>query len=714
MRDKRIAIVHTANMGAAVAARLAAIVGQHMTRDASQALPSAGKRTPDQVATRLDELRARTDLRRAMADAPVIDVDARTVDLSFSSTTEVSRWFGIEVLSHAPGAMLTERLNASAPFLWMHQWNDQRGVVVPGTVRLDGNKGRAKVKLSRTKDGEDLFLDMQDGVKPNISVGYRILDAVLQEVRDGDVEVWLITKWEPYEISSVSVPADTAVGAGRSAAKPQEETNVNAEQNSPHPQSVVTRTEPQPKDTHTMKVKNVRNAKGDLVRAEVDDAGAIVRELEVLEAAGEDAAAHIRNGSGAEQRRTRTLLDMGDKYGKLVKDASERAAKAIRDNKSPEQFQQELLDAVEQRASQPLSEQSEDAAIGLSDAEVERFSFLRAIRALTPNATRKDREAAAFEFEVSQAAARAYGKEANGILVPMEVLARAHAGTARAFGGGMQRAPMATTGNPGQALVANTTLWGSFIEMLRNRTTIMRMSTVLGGLVGTVDIPKQTGGATGYWVGEGEDAGETGIGLGQIALSAKTVAAFTELTRRLMMQSTPDAEGMVRRDLAIALGQQIDWAGYYGKGTDKQPRGLKNYDLINGFQFAAAQPTYPEIVRMETEISSDNADVDSMAYVGNAKFRGAMKTALKFANVAGTIWEPGNTVNGYRTEITNQVADGDVFFGNFADFIIGMWGGLDLTVDPYSLSKSGGLRVVVFQDVDMNLRREESICYSKP
>lgn len=106
-----------------------------------------------------------------------------------------------------------------------------------------------------------------------------------------------------------------------------------------------------------------------------------------------------------------------------------------------------------------------------------------------------------------------------------------------------------------------------------------------------------------------------------------------------------------------------------------------------------------------------------MAYVGNAAFRGAMKTSLKFPSAAiaqgGTVWEPGNTVNGYRTEITNQVTTGDVVMGNFADLLIGMWSGLQLLVDPYSNSKKGRLRIVVFQDVDFALRRVESFCLGR-
>jgi HK97 family phage prohead protease len=174
--------------------------------------------TTDQQAGLLTELRARTDLRRFLAEPPLVDAQARTVDLSFSSTTEVRRpGWGVEILSHASGAMRTERLNASAPLLWNHNWDDQRGVVVPGSVRLDGDKARAKVMFSRGSAGQELFQDVQDGIVANVSVGYRIHDAQLIEVRDDGTDVWFVTDWEPVEISLVSVPADPAVGVGRSA-----------------------------------------------------------------------------------------------------------------------------------------------------------------------------------------------------------------------------------------------------------------------------------------------------------------------------------------------------------------------------------------------------------------------------------------------------------------------------------------------------------------
>lgn len=627
------------------------------------------------------------------------DKESRTVEVAFSSDNDgLLRWFGYEVLSHQPGAIRLERLQDGAAFLMDHNSRDQVGVVESVEIGADG-VGRASIRFGRSSRAQEIFQDVQDGIRKHISVGYRIHAWEITGERDGE-DVVTITDWEPYEISLVAVPFDPTVGVGRSLEIPQEE------QREEKPETDTVKQIQLPETKPAMNIKILRDASGNLVRAEVDADGNIVKIIETLELAGADVRSHASRGQADERGRVASILELGKRFG-----ANDEARAAISEGKTVDQFQGILLERTEQRAKRPLSEQSQEASIGMTDNQVRQFSFLKAVRALAPNATAADRQAAAFEFECSAEAQRVYGKPAQGILIPVDVLSRAF------NAGGAANSP--TGAQTGQLLVQNTTLTGSFIDMLRNRTTAMRLGTTMAGLVGTVDIPKQTGGATGYWVGEGEDATEGSPTLGQITFSPKTVAAMSEITRRLMMQSTPDAESIVRRDLNNALAQTIDYAAYYGSGSDKQPRGLKNYSGINAVDFATsggagtyATPTFAELVQMETEIAADNADINQMGYVAHSRFRGHCKTTPKFGSgTESTIWESGNTVNGYRTEITNQVAATDVFFGNFADFIIAMWGGLDLTVDPYSLSKSGGLRLVVFQDVDMNLRRVESVCW---
>lgn len=655
-----------------------------MTRDGN---PSQ----TNKLAERLHEIRERGGLRR-VAELGAVDMEARTVELSFSSEVEYERWFGIEVLSHDAGAVDMSRLNNSAPVLWMHDWDDQRGVVE--SARIDGDrKGRAIVRFSKSAAGEQLMQDVADKIITKVSVGYLVNGMKLTEER-ADVDVYTVTDWLPFEISFVSVPADDTVGVGRSASQnPQEEKPAKPADNPTQVQSRTT-----PKGNETMNEKILRDAAGNLVRARVDADGKIVEVLEMIERAGADAAAAQARGQDAERNRVRELMELGRAYG-----AVEKAAKFAEEGKTAADLQRELLaDFATARAAKPLSEQEKDAKLGLTEKEVRKFSIFRAVRALLPTATAADRNAAAFEFECSREAEKLYGKQSKGIMIPADVLSD------RAF------STTTPAGGPGSNAVAQNLLAGSFIELLRNRAWLLRYATTMGGLVGNVDIPRQNAATQAYWVGEGGAPTSGEPGLDQIHFTPKTLGAYTDITRRLMEQATPDAELIVRNDILRVMALALDKAGIYGTGSTNQPKGLKLQTGINAVDFATAgKPTFPELVDMETQIALDNADVDSMVYAFNAGIRGYAKTALKFPGTAasGTIWEPGNTVNGYNTAVSNQIAAGEVFFGNWADFIVAMWSGLDLMVDPYSLSTSGGTRIVALQDVDFNIRHPESFCY---
>lgn len=599
------------------------------------------------------------------ASVSAVNEDARTVELAFSSEVEVPRGWGLEVLSHAPGAVVMDRLNDGAPLLVEHECEDQIGVVESVSIDAD-RRGRAVVRFGKSERAEEIFTDVKDKIRKHVSVGYIIHDAMLTGERDGE-EIWTITKWEPFEISIVAVPADISVGVGRSLEKPQEDALQTPEHNSVKP--------------FTEDIPKMEN-------------------VAAMAAAAVNTEADVRKATEAERARTRSILEMGEKFG-----AADLARDAVKNNATAEEFQRSLLDHMNAKAQRPLAEQMGDANVGLTEKEARSFSFMKVIRALAEPADKRAHEAAAFEFEASRAAADKLGKNTDKFVIPADVLTRAINTTTTGTAAG-------DTGGYG---IATTLQAQSFIDILRNRATIMQLGTTMGGLVGNVDIPKQVAAAQGYWLGEDADATESNLELGQIHLTPKTVAAFSEITRKLMVQSSLDVEALVRVDLAKALALTLDRAGYYGTGSDHQPLGISNQAGVNFVGFAGAQPTFAELVNMETQIALDNADVASMAYVGNAAFRGHGKTTLKFPGVngAGTIWEPGNTVNGYRTEVTNQISTGDVFMGNFADLLIGLWGGLELLVDPYTHSKKGRLRVVVFQDVDFALRRTQSFCVGR-
>ena len=348
---------------------------------------------------------------------------------------------------------------------------------------------------------------------------------------------------------------------------------------------------------------------------------------------------------------------------------------------------------IEKMGSEVKPVDSTAGEVGLSEKEVRSFSFLRAINYLANPADRAAREAAAFEIEVSDAASAKLGRQSRGITVPQDVLTRdLTVGTASAGGN----------------LVATELLAGSFIDLLRNQSALDQAgATVLTGLTGMVAIPRQSGGATGYWVSESGAPTESQQTIDQVTMQPRTVAAYTDFSRRLNLQSSIDVENLVRRDLARVLALKIDLAGLYGTGTNSEPLGLKNTTGIGTEDFAANTPTFAEVVALESDVANANALLGNPAYLMNAAMRGALKTATKDSGSGQFIYE-GGEVNGYRGLVSNQVASNDLWFGNFADLLIGYFSGLDLMVDPYSNSTSGTVRVVAMQDVDIAVRHPES------
>jgi HK97 family phage major capsid protein/HK97 family phage prohead protease len=332
--------------------------------------------------------------------------------------------------------------------------------------------------------------------------------------------------------------------------------------------------------------------------------------------------------------------------------------------------------------------------IGLTEKEVRNFSFMRAIHALSNPSDRRAQEAAAFEFEASRAAADHLGRTAQGLFVPSEVLKRdLNVGTATAGGN----------------TVATDLLSNSFIDSLENAMVVAGLgATMLRDLNGNVAIPRQTSGATAYWVAESAAVTESQAAFDQVQMSPKTVGSFSDISRKLLLQSSIDIEGFVRNDLAMRLAMAIDLAAIAGTGSSNQPTGILATTGIGAKTFAAVgNPTFGEMVDVESQVSVDNALFGSLAYVSTAAMAGAMKQKAKDAG-SGQFVMANNQVNGYNMAVTNQMTANTVVFGNFADLIIGMWGGLDINVDTSTGSASGTVRVVCLQDVDIAVRHAQS------
>ena len=166
------------------------------------------------------------DFRRAIGEKfsrsfelkrEAVNAEARTVELSFSSEAPVRRWFGDEILGHDVGECDLSRLNSGAALLLNHCTEDQPGVVDKAWIDPTDKKGRAIVRFSKCEDADEIFQDVVDGIRRLVSVGYSVDEIQMVKSADGgQSETYRVTRWTPYEISLVAVPADVSVGVGRS------------------------------------------------------------------------------------------------------------------------------------------------------------------------------------------------------------------------------------------------------------------------------------------------------------------------------------------------------------------------------------------------------------------------------------------------------------------------------------------------------------------
>ena len=573
-----------------------------------------------------------------------LDEEKRVVRVGVSSEEPVERSFGMEVLGHSADDINMEFINSGrAPLLLDHDMTKQIGVIEEFKLDETAKRTTAVVRFGKSALAREVFEDVADGIRMNISVGYRI-DKLERYENNG--ETYYKAKWTPMEVSSVSVPADQSrlVGVGRSKDKQHKNIEVKLMEN---------------EKKQDINLDEVRTQTIDEAKAEF-------------------------------KRNSKEIIDLAARHNKR-----DLADKAISDGISVEEFRGVLLENISNNT--PLETPSE---IGMTKEEVREFSLVRAIRAMANPADRKAQEDAAFEFECSAEAARQYGKDAQGIMLPAEVL--------RTW---KQRD---INSSDDSTLIAEDYRGGDFIDVLRNSSSVMQAgATMLRGLQGNVVIPKKTAAASAGWIAtEGAAAAESEFTSGSVTMSPKVIGAFTDATRLLLQQSSLDVENLIRDDLTQSIATAIDLGALAGSGSSGQPTGISNTSGINTTTFAAANPTWAEIVAMESAVANDNALNGSLSYICRPADFGTLKTTEKATNTAQFVVSPDNSMNGYNVIRSNQVTSGDFYFGNFADLLIGMYGGLDITVDPYALSTSGGVRIVALQTVDVAVRHAVSFCKS--
>jgi HK97 family phage major capsid protein len=346
------------------------------------------------------------------------------------------------------------------------------------------------------------------------------------------------------------------------------------------------------------------------------------------------------------------------------------------------------------------------------EAELREFSLRKAIASQIPGSNID----AGRETEISRELERRAGHPPQGMLCPTAVFEKRVVTTGLPAGG------------PGANVIGTDWRGDMFIDRLRDAMVVRRLGVrVLDGLVGNVDIPRLKASATSAWVAENAAISASDVQFDKVSLTPKHCGVITEVSRNMVLQSSPDVEQILRDDFASQLGAALDRAAIAGGGAN-EPVGVLGTSGVTDVPGGTAglALTYQNVVALIGAVAGANALAQgSLGFLTNTKVTAKAATTLKStADTSSSfiIPDPGaGTLAGYPLAVSNLVpsnlvkgASGSVcsalIFGAWSEMLIGYWSAFDLLVNPYETTafSKGNVQVRGMLTADIKLRHPES------
>ena len=238
----------------------------------------------------------------------------------------------------------------------------------------------------------------------------------------------------------------------------------------------------------------------------------------------------------------------------------------------------------------------------------------------------------------------------------------------------------------------------------------------MSGLQGNIYWPKFSG-ANVFWEGENAKAKD---GAGEFSKDSLfkplRLTAYVDISQQLLAQENTSVEAYIRQAIAIAIAQKIEQTAFsVNTGVDNTPDGM--FHTLN--ENIKGAMTWEQIVAMETQADARDALFGNISYILHPALVGKAKTKVKDASGAGGFIFTGNgdgQLNGYKALRTNNLpkALGEgtdefgIVFGNWDNYFVGQWGGVELLVDPYTQALNGTIRLITNSYWNMGFIRKES------
>lgn len=620
-------------------------------------------------------------------------VSSEVPDLRLIFTDDGNMVIANEVLRHSEGAVDLTRFRSGANILLDHSPDRVVGVIESAGITDERQLG-VDMRFSRNQSGQETKLDVDDGIRQNVSIGYRVASYELRDdiTNDNGYPTYEATDWTPAEVSFVGVPADASVGPGREL------------------RSIVKRDlglfkmEDEKFDILYSEVIDLLASKSDktdeqvviveevLTKADSDEAAIDTSDQEIRMSENQNTPAEVTvTDKNAERNAIAEIYRMANQYGVDI----EKANEAVQRGNTPEQFAIEVLRMKEERA-----DKIDVSDLEMNDKEVRSYDFGRGLRAVLRGET-------TLETEVSDEIASRRGTSTRGLFMPTHIRAlNANLGS--------------TTGDGAEIVFEQA---GSFIDLLRAKTVLDQMGTeFLSGLTRKTAFPRQTAGVAGTWIDEDPASGVTAatMSLDQLQIEPKTLAAQSPYSRQLVLLGEFDIGQLVRNDFVRKFAVAVEAAAI--EGASNGPTGIISGSGVSDLSVAGSGSlvTGEILAAMETQLANNNADVGDLHYLTTPGVRGYSRVTpiSGSGGIAQPLWSLDNQVLGYNSFVSSLVPndsprDGGtdahtIIFGNFADLMIAEFGAVEFIFDEITSAGSALINLTALGYFDVGLRHPAS------
>ncbi|EKB7484342.1 phage major capsid protein [Escherichia coli] len=639
--------------------------------------------------------------------------DQYEFEIAFSSTQPYQRQFWDEqnqemvvldeILVHTPEAVDLSRLNNNAPLLFNHNFDNHIGVVCNARIDAD-NVGRALVKFSKHGTlANDIRNKVIEGTMEKISVGYDIKEYHIDYTK-GQL---IVTKWAPFEISFVTVPADDSVGLNRSLntitvnlgakrdmTKEQIE-EIKEEQESAQVEEtpVEENKESEVEETQERQVEeneeneNLEDGKDAKHPESVDDDSSTVREAEEVKEEREAAPVEEEKIEEVAERSEEDELEIREIARELNIDDEELKRALANKEMTPEAFRTKALNNITN--AQRNNEQ-------IKDSKMEKtFDLNNVIRSLVDGAALGANEA---EFSAMAAgAAMQRGRAARGgsVFVPAAAMRAAAAGNTKA---------------DLTAITDEKLLTESYIEMLMPESVLGRLGvTVYSGLTAPTAIPKMTKSSVDAFgfVDENGAAPEGKAEFANVKLSPKTFAGGNPISRQ-SIKTVPGIATLITDHINQAVRIKLEQLILSDKDNERGPAGLVKQLVDASRVTKKAAFSYKDFLKEIAALTDAGVPAQAIKFAMSGATAAELESTLKDNGVSGYIIENGKLA-GYDVVTSGVIPADHIVLGDFSGITIGEWGGLELDMDDTTYRAQSAIVPRIWVDLDYVVTQPEAL-----